>query len=79
MEKERVSKEITPKGDDWSQWYLDVVLKTDLVDYGPVKGCMVMKPYGYAVWENMQADMDRRIKDPAFHKKHQRIDGEHDP
>jgi len=63
MEKERVSKEITPKGEDWSQWYLDVVLKTDLADYGPVKGCMIIKPYGYAVWENMQQDMDRRIKE----------------
>src|SRR5437773_4344297 len=63
MEKERVSKEITPKGEDWSQWYLDVVLKADLADYGPVKGCMIIKPYGYAVWENMQRDMDRRIKE----------------
>jgi prolyl-tRNA synthetase len=63
MEKERVSKEITPKGDDYSQWYLDVVLKTELADYGPVKGCMIIRPYGYAVWEHMQADMDRRIKE----------------
>ena len=63
MEKERMSKEITPKGDDYSQWYLDVVLKAELADYGPVKGCMVIRPYGYAIWENMQADMDRRIKE----------------
>jgi prolyl-tRNA synthetase len=63
MEKERVSKEITPKGDDYSQWYLDVVLKTELADYGPVKGCMIIRPYGFAVWEHMQADMDRRIKE----------------
>jgi prolyl-tRNA synthetase len=63
MEKDRVSKEITPKGDDYSQWYLDVVLKTELADYGPVKGCMIIRPYGYAVWENMQRDMDRRIKE----------------
>ncbi len=62
-EKERMSKEITPKGDDYSQWYLDVVLKTELADYGPVKGMMVIRPYGYAVWEAMQADMDRRIKE----------------
>jgi prolyl-tRNA synthetase len=62
-EKDRVMKEITPKADDYSQWYLDVVLKADLADYGPVKGCMVIKPYGYAIWENMQADMDRRIKE----------------
>ena len=64
MEKEaRSSKEITPKGEDYSQWYLDVVLKTELADYGPVKGCMIIRPYGYAVWEHMQADMDRRIKE----------------
>src|SRR3990170_6322337 len=63
MEKERVLKEITPKSQDYSQWYLDVVLKADLADYGPVKGCMVIKPYGYAIWEAMQADMDRRIKE----------------
>jgi prolyl-tRNA synthetase len=60
---ERVSKEITPKGEDYSQWYLDVVLKAELADYSPVKGCMVIRPYGYAVWEAMQADMDRRIKE----------------
>jgi prolyl-tRNA synthetase len=63
MEKERTLKEITPKSQDHSQWYLDVVLKADMADYGPVKGCMVIKPYGYRVWELMQADMDRRIKE----------------
>ncbi len=62
-EKDRVMKEITPRSQDYSQWYLDVVLKADLADYGPVKGCMVIKPYGYAIWENMQRDMDRRIKE----------------
>ncbi len=59
----RTLKEITPRGQDYSQWYLDVVLKAELADYGPVKGCMVIRPYGYAIWENMQADMDRRIKE----------------
>jgi prolyl-tRNA synthetase len=63
MSQERTMKEVTPKGDDYSQWYLDVVLKTELADYGPVKGCMVIRPYGYAIWEHMQADMDRRIKE----------------
>jgi len=63
MEKERTSKEITSRSEDFSQWYLDVVLKTELADYGPVKGCMIIRPYGYAVWESMQADMDRRIKE----------------
>jgi prolyl-tRNA synthetase len=63
MEKERTLKEITPKGEDYSQWYLDVVLKAELADYGPVKGCMIIRPYGYAIWEHMQQDMDRRIKE----------------
>src|SRR4026207_2197184 len=63
MEKEHTSKEITPRGEDFSQWYLDVVLKTEMADYGPVKGCMIIRPYGYAVWEHMQAEMDRRIKE----------------
>src|SRR5439155_2292448 len=63
MERERTSKEITPRSEDFSQWYLDVVLKTEMADYGPVKGCMIIRPYGFAVWEAMQADLDRRIKE----------------
>jgi prolyl-tRNA synthetase len=63
MEKERTLKEITPRSADFSQWYLDVVLKAEMADYGPVKGCMVIRPYGFAVWEAMQADLDRRIKE----------------
>lgn len=63
MDNDRVLKEITPKSKDHSQWYLDVVLKADLADYGPVKGCMIVKPYGYSIWETMQQDMDRRIKE----------------
>lgn len=61
-EKEFV-KEITPRLEDYSQWYIDVILKTQMVDYSPVKGCMVIRPYGYALWENMQRGLDRRIKD----------------
>ncbi|NLZ39329.1 MAG: proline--tRNA ligase [Firmicutes bacterium] len=56
-------KEITPRSQDYSQWYLDVVLKAQMMDYAPVKGCMVIRPYGYALWENMQQGLDRRIKD----------------
>ncbi len=48
---------------NFAQWYTDVVLKTELVDYGPVKGTMVIRPYGYAIWENIQKDMDRRFKE----------------
>lgn len=53
---------ITPRSEDFSQWYTDVILKTDLVDYAPVRGCMVIKPYGYALWEQMQAALDSRFK-----------------
>ncbi len=48
---------------DFPQWYTDVVLKTKLVDYGPVKGTMVIRPYGYAIWENIQKEMDSRFKE----------------
>ncbi|MDR2515542.1 MAG: proline--tRNA ligase [Christensenellaceae bacterium] len=60
-EKEFVA-EITRREDDISQWYTDVILKTDLVDYAPVRGCMVIKPYGYGIWELMQSEMDARFK-----------------
>lgn len=55
--------EITPMEVDFAQWYTDVILKTDLVDYSPVKGFMVIKPYGYAIWENIQQYMDKRFKE----------------
>src|SRR5512143_2083031 len=53
---------ITPRATDYSQWYLDVVAQADLADYAPVRGCMVIKPMGYAIWEHIQAELDRRIK-----------------
>ena len=56
-------KEITPRSEDYSQWYLDVILKAQMMDYSPVKGCMVIRPYGYTLWENMQQGLDRRIKE----------------
>lgn len=55
-------KEITKMEEDFPQWYTDVILKTDLVDYSPVKGFMVIKPYGYALWEAIQQDLDARFK-----------------
>ena len=61
-EKAPTLKDVTPRSQDYSQWYLDVVLKAELADYGPVKGCMVIRPYGYAIWEAIQAELDRRIK-----------------
>src|SRR6058998_1049887 len=54
--------EITPRSQDFSRWYLDVVRRAELADYSPVKGCMVIRPYGYAIWELVQQALDRRIK-----------------
>ncbi|HUE90327.1 MAG TPA: proline--tRNA ligase [Vicinamibacterales bacterium] len=54
--------EITPQSEDFSRWYLDVVRKAELADYSPVKGCMVIRPYGYAIWEHIQRELDTRIK-----------------
>lgn len=59
---QRFVEEIVDKSDDYSRWYNDVVLKAELADYSPVRGCMVIRPYGYALWENMQAALDARIK-----------------
>jgi prolyl-tRNA synthetase len=56
-------EDITPMEVDFPQWYTDVITKTDLVDYSPVRGFMVIKPYGYAIWENIQKYMDKRFKD----------------
>ncbi|WP_153800745.1 proline--tRNA ligase [Foetidibacter luteolus] len=58
-----MSKEITSREQDYSQWYNDLVIKGGLADYSAVRGCMVIKPYGYALWENMQATLDRMFKD----------------
>ena len=55
-------KEITDMTVDFPKWYTDVVLKTELVDYGPVKGTMVIRPYGYAIWENIQNELNKRFK-----------------
>ncbi len=58
-----MAKEITPRAQDYSQWYIDLVLKAGLADYSAVKGCMVIKPYGYAIWENMRDVLDKMFKD----------------
>lgn len=55
-------KEITPMAEDFSQWYTDVISKTEMVDYSPVKGFMVIRPYGYAIWEHMKEEFDKRFK-----------------
>jgi len=57
-----MATKITPRSEDYSRWYTDVIQKADLADYAPVKGCMVIKPHGYALWENIKAGLDRRFK-----------------
>lgn len=58
-----MAKAITPRSQDYSQWYNDLVIKAGLADYSAVRGCMVIKPYGYAIWENMQRALDQMFKD----------------
>jgi prolyl-tRNA synthetase len=58
-----MSKEITSREQDYSQWYNDLILKAGLADYSAVRGCMVIKPYGFALWENMQNQLDKRFKE----------------
>jgi prolyl-tRNA synthetase len=58
-----MSREITPRSEDYSQWYIDLVRKAGLADYSAVKGCMIIKPYGFGIWENMRDALDRMFKD----------------
>lgn len=55
-------KELTKRADNYSQWYNDLVMKADLAETAPVRGCMIIKPYGYAIWEKMQAVLDKMFK-----------------
>ncbi len=58
-----MSKEITSRATDYSQWYNDIILKAGLADYSAVRGCMVIKPYGFALWENMRDQLDKMFKE----------------
>lgn len=59
----KMAKELTSRGENYSQWYLDLVIKADLAENSAVRGCMVIKPYGYAIWEKMQAQLDSMFKE----------------
>ncbi|MBZ4662589.1 MAG: proline--tRNA ligase [Caloramator sp.] len=66
MAKEKDKKlveAITSMDEDFAQWYTDIVKKAELIDYSSVKGCMIIRPYGYAIWENIQKDLDARFKE----------------
>ena len=58
-----MAKELTPRSENYSQWYNDLVIKADLAENSAVRGCMVIKPYGYSIWEKMQAELDRMFKE----------------
>lgn len=61
-QEKKLVEQITPMDSDFAQWYTDIVKKAELADYSGVKGCMVIRPYGYAIWENIQRDLDTRFK-----------------
>ena len=56
-------QKLTPRSEDYSKWYNELVVKADLAEQSAVRGCMVIKPYGYAIWETIQAELDRRFKE----------------
>ena len=58
-----MSERVTPQTQDYAAWYNDIVQKAELADYSPVRGCMVIRPYGYTLWENIQSGLDRRFKE----------------
>ncbi len=60
--QKKMVEAITSMDEDFAKWYTDVVKKAELTDYSGVKGCMVIRPYGYAIWENIQKDLDARFK-----------------
>ena len=55
-------RKITPRAEDYSRWYLDIVKEAQLADHSAVRGCMVIRPNGYAIWEKMQRELDDRFK-----------------
>ncbi len=63
MANEKMVKSITSMEEDFAKWYTDVCIKAELIDYASVKGCMIIRPYGYAIWENIQSIMDGMFKD----------------
>lgn len=61
--EKKMVEQITSMDEDFAQWYTDIVKKADLIDYSSVKGCMIIRPYGYAIWENIQKLLDKRFKE----------------
>jgi prolyl-tRNA synthetase len=63
LAEKKLVEDITPMEEDFAKWYTDIVKKAELIEYTSVKGCMVIRPYGYAIWENIQKELDRRFKE----------------
>ena len=63
-----MSKNLTSREKDYSKWYNELVVKADLAENSAVRGCMVIKPYGYAIWEKMQGELDRMFKETGHQK-----------
>ena len=61
-QNKKMVEAITPINEDFTQWYTDICLKAELVDYSTVKGCVILRPYGYAIWENIMHLLDARFK-----------------
>ena len=58
-----MSKSVTPKSEDYSRWYTDVITKAEMADYGPVKGTMVIRPYGFSIWDGIKDSFDKCFKE----------------
>ncbi|SVC61911.1 uncharacterized protein METZ01_LOCUS314765, partial [marine metagenome] len=58
-----MSKGVTPQSENYARWYTDVITKAEMADYGPVKGTMVIRPYGFGVWESIKESFDKRFKE----------------
>ena len=58
-------EKITPMSEDFNEWYTDIIQQAQLADYSPVKGTMVIRPYGYSLWEGVQAYLDKKFKEPG--------------
>lgn len=57
-----MAEKLTTQSENFAEWYNEIVVKAELADYAPVRGCMIIEPYGYALWENIQASLDKRFK-----------------
>ena len=67
---EKMVQSITPRDDDFARWYTDICTRAELCSYSSVKGCIILRPYGYAIWELITAELDRRFKATEIGRAH---------